>query len=444
MTHSLRASQLGVIAALALCAAGAALADEPASASGGDADGGNELRLRWDARSANPRGPLAAAASLAPGIAAAPPGATVAELELGDTWRTRLPRGPALSLAADAQFEHTRPEGGAAENEARFNELHLSADLGAWQASAGKKIVGWDVGYGFRPNDVVQQEERRTLLAETPEGRPLLQLEHFGAESAASLVWVNPQRLHDGDDEQRFGREGALAVRGYRRAGAADWHLFARHGQHTGASLGAALAWVAGDELELHASVRALQRHDGWRLDGVPEGVPDGTPVTGNPWRAATRGGTSQALLGLSWTGQHQQSLILEAWRDGTALPDAQWDRWLARNTALQAAAAGAPTGLAMALAGNLAWQATPFNTPSLRRDNLFARLAWQPEHWLLWADLLYMPADDGRVASVGLQWQGDRLRLTAAWRGYGGAADSVAAQLPLRRAGLLAAQWSW
>ena len=42
--------------------------------------------------------------------------------------------------------------------------MQLSAEHGAWAFSAGKKVLGWDVGFGFRPNDVVQQEARRSLL----------------------------------------------------------------------------------------------------------------------------------------------------------------------------------------------------------------------------------------------------------------------------------------
>ena len=104
--------------------------------------------------------------------------------------------------------------------------LPLVAEL----ARAGKKVVGWDVGHGFRPNDVVQQETRRTLLSATPEGRPLLQLEHFGAESALSLVWVNPQRVNADDDASRVrpgcARRAPLRAlhgnRRHRRAGGDD------------------------------------------------------------------------------------------------------------------------------------------------------------------------------------------------------------------------------
>mgnify|MGYP000585430599 CR=1 FL=1 len=41
--------------------------------------------------------------------------------------------------------------------------------------AAGRKVVSWDVGFGFRPNDLVQQEARRaSLLPSALQGRPLL------------------------------------------------------------------------------------------------------------------------------------------------------------------------------------------------------------------------------------------------------------------------------
>ena len=387
-------------------------------------DIGGELRVRWDSRSVNTHGPLADVNRLAPGTVETSTSAGVAEAELRGRWRM---------LSGNLLLSSER---------SRFNELYASGDFGAWQMSAGKKIVGWDVGHGFRPNDFVQQEARRTLLALTPEGRPLLQLEHFKAESATSLVWVNPQRVRDDADEQRFARESALAARWYTRAGAADWHLFARAGQHTGASLGAALAWVASDALELHASARVLQRHDGWRFDPAAGAA----PVMSNPWRVATLGGTSQWLVGASWSGEHKQSVIVEAWHDGTALADAAWDSWGTRNAALATlgAQAGLPPPPLRGIAGNLAWQASPFAANNLRRDNLFVRLAWQPDHWLFTLDLLVTPADRGRAVTAGLQWQGDRLRINTAWRAYGGPESSLMALLPQRRSGVLSAAWAF
>lgn len=412
----------------------------PASAAEFEASG--ELRLQGEATSLNDAGALAAANALVPGIAPIAGSGLRVEAELRGAWHPPATRPWLSSLAADVLLAAERREGQPTDNASRINELHAASDFGAWQLGVGKKIVGWDVGYGFRPNDVVQQERRRTLLPQTPEGRPLLQVEHFGAEQAATLVWVNPNHAGDPDDDQRGASENALAARWYARQGAADWHLFARWGEHTQGSVGAALAFVATDELELHASARALQRHDGWRID--PQ-VGD-APVAANPWTQATLGRTSQWLLGASWTGQQQQSLLVEYWYDGTTLSDDQWDRWLARNQGLArfGALPGLPASLTRATAGNLAWQATPLDTPNLRRDNLFVRVAWQPDHWLLSADALITPADGGRIVTLGVQWQGDRLRLNAVLRTYGGPANSLFAQLPQRRVGVLAAAWAF
>lgn len=414
-------------AAAALCA----LATLPALAD--DAPGG-ELRLSWTDRGASSTGPLAVANRRVPGIAPPPADSALAEAELRHTLRLK-PFGTRLALSGNLLLQGQDPRGDAATADARVNELNAAMDLGAWQLVAGKKVVGWDVGYGFRPNDVVQQEARRTLLSTTPEGRPLLQLEHFGAESALSLVWVNPQRVNADDDASRGAAESALALRAYRRFGALDAFGFARLGAHTGASAGAALSWVATDAIELHASARVLQRHDGWRL---APGTSD-APAAANPWRQPTLGGTAQWLLGGTWTGEWQQSVMLEYWHDGTALPDRAWDAWQQRNRALATAPGPAIRG-----AANLAWQATPFSAPSLRQDNLFVRLSWQPERWQLSADTLYTPADHGRLHTLAAQWQGERWRLNAAWRLAAGSADALVKQLPTRRSVLLAATRSF
>lgn len=425
----MRATRFMRLATGALVAACASLG---AQAAEGDAPTG-ELRLSWTDRGAAAHGPLAAANALQPGIAPPAPSSLLLEAELRHTLRARLGTTP-LALAGNAWLGYSQAEGRGSDGNARLNELHLSADLGAWQASAGKKVIGWDVGHGFRPNDVVQQEARRTLLSTTPEGRPLLQLEHFDADSAWTLVWVNPQRWNADDAASRGAAESAFALRAYRRIGGLDAFGFGRHGRHTGASAGTALAWVATDELELHGSVRWLERHDGWRL--APGS--GGAVVSTNPWQPATLGRTSQWLLGASWTGAQQQGLLIEYWHDGTTLSDADWDRWNGRSAALRRLPS--PPVPSAAKAGNLAWQATPLDSPNLRRDNLFVRLSWQPTPWQWALDALITPADRGRLLTASLQWQGDRWRTYAALRIAGGPPDSLIAQLPVRRSVVIAA----
>lgn len=407
-----------LLAAMLGLAAGTAAADSSA-----------EVTLRADGRSANGRGPLAQADALEPGLAPATPSGLTLQAELRHTLRV----GRGLSLHGNGLLAHERREGRRGRDASRVNELHVAWDLGAWQLAAGKKVLGWDVGYGFRPNDVVQQEVRRTQFGQTPEGRPLLMAEHFDADTAWTLVAVQPGRWDDAPDRQRGARESALAARAYHRLGALDLHGFARHGRHTGASVGAALAWVAGDELALHASVRGFRRHDGWVLDGS-------APVAAatNPWQPARRGGGTQWLLGGQWTGGPSLSLLAEAWHDGSAPSDDDWRRWGARTAAL--AAQASQPALRGAVAGNLAWQATPFGAANLRRDSAYVRLAWQPADWTLSLDALVHPTDRGRIVSAAVQWRGDRWRLDASLRSYGGPATAVLAQLPQRRSLVLAA----
>lgn len=392
-----------------------------------------ELRAHVEQPSNSARGPLAEAHRLAPGIA--PPRRDSLTLEAGLRMQTK-------HLSADLYLRQERSEGGSRSHEARANELFMSGDLpplgeaAAW--SAGKKVVSWDVGYGLRPNDVVAQEPRRLLLPVRPEGRPLLQLEDFSADGAWTLVWANPQQLHARAEDSRGGHESALALRAYRREGAADWYGFARWGAHTRGSVGASVAWVASEAIEMHASARWMHRHDG--VAAAPQG---GALATVNPWREATLGPASQWLLGATWTSAEQLSLLAEVWHDGTAPSDAAWTAWSARNAALSAlgASPALPGALHPAVAGNLAWQATPWaSATSLRRDNLLLRLSWKHQAWEPVLELLTTPRDRGRSLTAALGWQGDRWRLEGGARRYGGPDGAVLAQLPLRQVSYLAA----
>jgi hypothetical protein len=341
--------------------------------------------------------------------------------------------GP-FTLHAVATAQARSPQGGTTASDGWINEAYASGQALGWQWSAGKKVVSWDVGYGFRPNDMVQQEVRRTLASEALSGKPLLMAEHFDAETAWSLVWVNPleERSNTGT------KEAALAARVYRRAGAVDWHGFARHGEHTGASLGAAASWVATDALELHASVRAYDHANSLTSSNTGAALSAATP-----WQAVRTGAGQQWLVGGTWTHESQIGLMVEAWHDETALSDAQWSYWTARNQAL-------PQWLnrrvpASAVAGNLAWQGNAFGASSnLRQDNVFVRLSWQHERWQPMLDVLYTPADQGFVSTASLLWSGDHIKLEGGLRTHGGPQSAIVRQLPVQRQGYVIATWAY
>ena len=384
-----------------------------------------QVRPSWTEQEANPNSLLAQAARLNPDIAALPRSGATLETEL---------RASGHGLSGTVTLQQQRLEGTPARSKAWVNELYAAIDNGGWQFSAGKRIVAWDVGYGFRPNDVVQQETRRTLLTNTAEGRALLMAEYFDASTAWSFVAVNPTK----PPAQRGAEEPAFAARVYQRDGAVDWHGFARYGAHTGGSIGAAAAWVANDALELHASWRYLNAADSTAIDPAASGL-----ARSNPWSDATVRHVTQLLVGGTWTNAEQVSILAEAWWDGMALSDAQWNGWDQRNRQL-AALVGSPAP-ASAIAGNLAGQANAFSASSnLRRTNLFMRVSWTLDKWQPAFDLLYTPADAGRTVTASLGWQSDRVRVDARLRLYGGPRDAVFAQLPARRIAYVAGTWSF
>ena len=383
------------LAPTALCVL-AALAPLAACADGSDFSG--QVRSYGVYRQTANTGPLAQANTLQPGIASVDGSTHTVQLEM----RGNATLGP-VSLHAGTTLEAQQGGDPSGNTQGRFNEAYASGNVAAgWQWSAGKRVVSWDVGYGFRPNDVVQQEQRRTLVAQPLEGRPLLMAERFGADTAWSLVWVNPTQ----QASTTGARERALAARAYWHSGAVDWYAFARQGEQTGGSVGAAVSWVASDALELHASVRG-----------------------------------GQQLVGGTWTTASQVSLLVEAWHDSTALTNAQWSAWSARNLALsQWPARGVP---AAAVAGNLAQQANAFGVAgNLRQDNVFARVSWQQERWETALDWLYTPADRGAMATASLAWTGERVKLEAGLRAAAGLNGAIVRQLPVQRQGYVVATW--
>lgn len=386
---------------------------------------GGKMTLQWDSATASGNGPLAHANALQPGTASQ--GGNTA------TWSTEL-RAAALGWNALVTLQQQAQQDQQAKGSSWVNELAYTHTQGNWQFSAGKKVVSWDVGYAFRPNDMVQQEVRRTLVSSTSIGRGLLEAEYFDADSAWTLVLANPGNSPDA----RAADEPALVARYYQQQGPADWFGFARIGQRTGNSVGAAVAWVATDALELHSSVRVLES-----ADTLAMAETTGLLAGQTPWRNSSTGHTGQALLGANWTSAEHVSVLVEMWWDGTALSAAQWDAWRSRNHSLDMLAAhGAPAG---AVAGNLAWQADAYAASSnLQRNNLYLRLAWEHEGWQPALELLSHPDDGGRIVTASLRYQGDRVQIQGGLRDYGGPASAVLAQLANRQQAYLQGSWAF
>lgn len=249
-----------------------------------------------------------------------------------------------------------------------YYDGQIDAGLG-W--TMGKKAMPWGVGFGFKPLDVIQREDRRGINPPPLVGVPLLAIEHYTATDALALLWTRPGE-NDGESDSR---DPGLALRWYRLTDGDDVHgvLRVSHRRRLEAGLGATR--VIGEEWSLYAA--ALYQGRGPMR---PDGRFDGEAI--------------KAVAGAQWTGESGTSVLVEAWDD----PDAPLVRL----------------------------------TP---RENLLLRLSWDDrDGFKPFAELLLTPRDGGRVYTVGTSWQGDRNRFTLGLRQYGGRADSAYARAPIER----------
>lgn len=331
-----------------------------------------------------------------------------------------------LFTATESGQEGAKPNG-------RFvaNEAYADFSLGGERFSVGKKVLSADVGYAFRPIDVLQRESRLQLVPPQLEGIPLLSWDNFSTDGAWSLLLANPGHQRRGEARE----DGSVALKLYRRVAAADFHGVLRRSNRYGLEVGAAASMVPSDALELHASLLTQRR--GERRLPLADGASirdllnaDSALVT------ETIASPRKALLGGTWTTANGFSVLGELWWDGTAPTSADWQR-LARQAAQRAALQGLPGVPNAAVAGATAASTRMFDQGNLAQRGLLTRLAWSEPGggWAASADVLKSLGDGGRILTTALTWQGERLRLEAGLRHYGGRADAAYRLLPERAA---------
>jgi hypothetical protein len=328
----------------------------------------------------------------------------------------RLRRG---GLTAELSARSTAQRGKTLLTEGVVNQLFYDADTLGQHFTIGKKVMSWDVGFGYRPLDVVQQEDRRALYPFALEGIPLVAWEWFGKGSSLTLVYANPLRGRAPaarDDE-------SVAIHHYSRLGSVDLYNVARYSERTQLENGAAVAVVLGEALELHGSARYQRRSERpvnslARAAGAPLAPSDPTTVAVSPdVLAALAGFTVNPGWGLSVLG--------EAWLDpagGTA------DEWAAQGALAerQGALLTNPAIPSAEVQANLAWGMRAFDRPNLLRENLLLRVSWKGERLEPAVDFLFTPEDGGWAATVTAIYVGERTRLDAGLRIFGGKPGSA------------------
>jgi len=352
------------------------------------------------------------------------------ELELRTAWH-------GINLVATARS--SAKSGARPDNELAINELYYDATLFGERFSLGKKILSWDVGFGFRPLDVIQRENRRSIFSGTLEGVPYLAWERFTADEAWMLVLANPGRGKAG----AAANDESLALKYFRRIANTDAHAVLRVSQRNRLEAGASFSSVVGEGLEWHASLLQQARYE--KTDNTLANRP-GLPLSAtDPYETQTLSQGRKALLGATWTNESGFSLLVEAWYDRSAHSAAEW-RAAAALARRQAALLGLSNMSGIpesAVRGNLAYGTRAFEQANLLQKNLLLRLSHRTEgeSFEPAIDMLTTPEDGGRVVTVALGYEADRTRIDAGLRMYGGRADSAYRLLPEKRVAYVALQ---
>jgi hypothetical protein len=317
-------------------------------------------------------------------------------------------------------------EGRTPERHGIANQFYYDGEFSpGWTWTAGKKLMSSGVGFGFRPLDIVQRENRRGVNAPPLVGTPVAAVERFTATDAWTLAWARPADGLSNEDH----RETSLVLRWYRLAGGDDLHAVARVSQRHGLEAGFGAARVVGEAWSFHGAALYQGRY---RKLMNPLAESGGLFAAADPMAAREFRNGIKAVAGAQWTGDSGLSLLAEAWYDADAYTRDEWRR-LDALTARQGALAGiAP---AMAILGNAGWSSQAYLAPNLLRENALLRASWDNrDGFKPYAEWLTTPRDRGQALTIGASFEGNRQRLGFGIRQLGGAADSAYARAPFRR----------
>ena len=267
------------------------------------------------------------------------------ELEMRTAWQN-------INLVATARS--SAQEGAKPDNELLVNELYYDATLFGQRFSLGKKILSWDVGFGFRPLDVIQQENRRSIFASTLEGVPYLAWEKFTANDAWTLLLANPGRGKTGIAKN----DASLVLKYFRRDGNTDAHALLRFSQRYRLEAGIAFSSVVANGLEWHGSLLHQTQYEKSLNTLVSR---PGLPLSAtDPYLTQTFRQGRKALLGATWTNESGVSLLVETWYDRSAYSAGDW-RAAASLAQRQEALRGMPHIPEAAVLGSLAYGTRDF-----------------------------------------------------------------------------------
>jgi len=309
------------------------------------------------------------------------------------------------------------------DNEILVNALYYDNQIFEHDISLGKKIMSWGVGFGFRPLDVLQQEDRRQLFTTTLEGIPIVAWENFYTSSALSVVLANPFRTKNTDKK----KDESIALKYYRMLGNGDLHLISRFSERTDIQLGAGFSRIQNDNIEFHASALYEQHYEKRYNTLVDSSL---SLATEDPIMISQHNDGIKIIVGTHINFANRLSVLLEAWHDDSAYNKKEWQRLfplLQRQRALLSSSSFSE----QAVYGNIAYSRRLLQPQNILEDNILVRLAYSGENLYSSLELLYTPQDQGNVITYKISFSDNNQQVGIGLRSFAGPEDSVYRQLP-------------
>ena len=302
------------------------------------------------------------------------------------------------------------------DNELILNELYY--DTVVQEMSFGKKIMSWGVGYGFRPLDVVQQEDRQIIYPITLEGVPLIAWEHFTDKAALLFAYINPLR---GINSERLDEE-SVAFKYYYLWDNTDIHIVSRLSRRNKGEAGIGFTNIVNDNLEWHGSFLYLHRYYK-RLNRLTES--SSLLATDDPMIEEFFHSGINAILGFTWSHSSGISLLGEFWFDNSAYSKNEWNK-LRQLTESQLRLLETSQIPESAIYSNIAASSQFFSQANLLQQNLLLRLSIDGDTIDGAIDWLLTPQDGGWVLTSSLNYELNRQRFEVGLRTFGGSSDSA------------------
>jgi len=319
-----------------------------------------------------------------------------------------------LATAITTLQENTKPE-----HEGLLNELYYDTVIADQEMSFGKKIMSWGVGYGFRPLDVVQQEDRRLIYSRTLEGVPLIAWEYFTDNGALTLAYINPLQ---GTDLDRLNEE-SLAFKYYYLWDNMDIHAVTRLSQRNKGEAGIGFTHIVNNNLEWHGSILYQHRyHKKINRLTAPNSplLASDDPMIEHLFHSGIK-----ALLGFTWSHAMGISVLGEFWFDNAAYSKKQWEQlWQLSQSQQKLLETG--TVPEVAIYSNIGASRQFFLQPNLLQHNLLLQLSVEGDTVNSVLDCLLTPQDGGWVVTASLKHERNQQYFEFGVRTFGGATDSA------------------